>query len=226
MSEVTPPEENSEPSDTSEPVIAPATVLAIGAHTDDIEFGCGGTLLALAKQGVSMALMILTDGANGGDPKVRRAEQVRAGVRLGEPTLVFSGFPDGGLTDSALPVVETLVEAIQPALVFVNSPDDTHQDHMQVPLLLEAACRKRSTSILYYETISTRQFDPTVFADISAVMEKKIGLLQCHESQMSRDLVGRAKSLASYWGWRARVRRAEAFEPVRFLFQPNKGMLP
>ena len=50
-------------------------ILAIGAHPDDIEFGCGGTLLKYAKSGGKISLLILTDGSYGGDPALRKKEQ-------------------------------------------------------------------------------------------------------------------------------------------------------
>ena len=53
-------------------------ILAIGPHPDDIEFGCGGTLMRYAQKGHDVFIMVLTDGSYGGDPEVRKKEQIES----------------------------------------------------------------------------------------------------------------------------------------------------
>ena len=103
-------------------------ILAIGAHPDDIEFGCGGTLIKYAGKGARIDLLVVTDGARGGRPRTRRAEQLKAAKVLGARRVHW-----GGYRDTLLPSVRRLIDCIervlrvvQPDFIFVNNPDDTH----------------------------------------------------------------------------------------------------
>ena len=64
-------------------------ILAIGAHPDDIEIGCGGTLLKYRDKGFSVFLMVLTDGQFGASKEVRKQEQIRSSKIL--DAMRFSG---------------------------------------------------------------------------------------------------------------------------------------
>ena len=75
-------------------------ILAIGAHPDDIEFGCGGTLLKYSQQGHGIYLLVLTDGSVGGDPQVRKKEQTQAADFLGGKGLFWGGAKDTELFDN------------------------------------------------------------------------------------------------------------------------------
>ncbi|MEE9472162.1 MAG: PIG-L family deacetylase, partial [Gemmatimonadota bacterium] len=66
-------------------------ILAIGAHPDDIEFGCGATLIKYARKGAHIDLLILTDGSRGGAAHVRRREQKRAAAVLGARAVHWGG---------------------------------------------------------------------------------------------------------------------------------------
>ena len=75
-------------------------VLAIGAHPDDIEFGCGGSLIQYGRKGHSVFLHILTEGESGGIGSVRRTEQLNASkiLRAKEVFLVITVIPRFRLT--------------------------------------------------------------------------------------------------------------------------------
>ncbi|MCX5679173.1 MAG: PIG-L family deacetylase [Candidatus Omnitrophica bacterium] len=66
-------------------------ILAIGAHPDDIEFGCGGTLLKYSSSGHRVFLLVLTKGGFGGDPDVRSKEQKEAALFLGAKEVFWGG---------------------------------------------------------------------------------------------------------------------------------------
>ena len=110
-------------------------VLAIGAHPDDIEFGCGGTLIKYAQKGHNVYLLILTMGGIGGNPKVRKKEQEDA-LRFMKAKKAFWG----NFKDTELPLgkalvsfIEEVIEETKPQVVFFNYFDDTHQDHRVAP---------------------------------------------------------------------------------------------
>ena len=69
-------------------------ILAIGAHPDDVEYGCAGTLIQHVQRGDNVFIMIITDGAQGGDPEIRRQEQLAAAKIIGATDTFFGGYDD------------------------------------------------------------------------------------------------------------------------------------
>jgi LmbE family N-acetylglucosaminyl deacetylase len=69
-------------------------ILAIGAHPDDVEYGCAGTLIRHVLRGDNVFIMIITDGAQGGDPAARREEQLAAVKIIGAQEVFFGDYPD------------------------------------------------------------------------------------------------------------------------------------
>ncbi len=69
-------------------------VLAIGAHPDDIEYGCGGMLAKYAQRGHAIFMFVASDGALGGDGDVRRQEQKDSARILGVREVFWGGYPD------------------------------------------------------------------------------------------------------------------------------------
>jgi LmbE family N-acetylglucosaminyl deacetylase len=121
----------------------PASALAVGAHPDDIEFGCGATLAKWAAAGCLVSHLVLTDGAKGtwdpgADPAAlilsRQAEQRRAAERLGGGDVHFLGYPDGELQsdlDARRRVCE-VIRRVRPAVVLGHDPwrrYRLHPDH-------------------------------------------------------------------------------------------------
>src|SRR3989338_3401862 len=106
-------------------------VLAIGAHPDDIEFGCGGTLLKYNDKSHKIFLLILTKGEFGGDPHIRTREQEAAADFLGSKDLFWGGFKDTELVGNAqlISKLDEVLRAVRPDVVFLNYWDDVHQDH-------------------------------------------------------------------------------------------------
>ncbi|MDE2485684.1 MAG: PIG-L family deacetylase, partial [candidate division NC10 bacterium] len=83
-------------------------ILAIGAHPDDIEFGCGGSLIKYATAGHSIYLLVLTDGSSGGSPAMRRREQKQAAKRLHAKEVFW-----GAYRDTELPLSQALIQEIE-----------------------------------------------------------------------------------------------------------------
>src|SRR2546421_7073987 len=106
-------------------------ILALGAHPDDIEIGCGGALLKYARAGHGVYLMVLTEGAQGGSSKVRRDEQLASCRLLGAKEIFWGGYPDTQvpLTPQAIRQIEDGVKKNDPPFIFVNYFFDTHPNH-------------------------------------------------------------------------------------------------
>jgi LmbE family N-acetylglucosaminyl deacetylase len=198
-------------------------ILALAAHPDDIEIGCGGTLASYVERGAEVHLFVATEGGRGGDREVRRAEQEEAARILGVKQVHWGAFDDTDLpasTNQLIQAIDELIEEIKPLIVFVNHHDDTHQDHRALALATYAAARY-VPNVLAYETPTSNNFEPKVFMDISDTLERKTEALKAHASQVERtniqglDIVEIALSTAHFRGIHGRLNSAEAFVPVR-----------
>jgi LmbE family N-acetylglucosaminyl deacetylase len=131
----------------------PLTVLALGAHPDDIEIGCGGTLLALAAtQRVTPTHLVLTGTADR-QAEARHSAQLFWKGSAVAPSLVSHAFPDGRLPNVWNAVKDALEdharELPRPDIVFAPRVDDSHQDHRLLGTL--ASTVWRHSVVLHYE---------------------------------------------------------------------------
>ena len=199
-------------------------ILAIGAHPDDIEFGCGGTLMRYAQKGHRVSLLILTAGEVGGDPEDRICEQEKAAYYLKAKKIIWGNFKDTDIpTDrSVIMAIEKAIHETKPELVLFNHVMDIHQDHRAVAHAALSATRYMK-EVLFYEVPTTQNFEPDVFVDISSVMDKKLRLLKLHCSQVNRtrvqnlNILESVKSCAIFRGYQGRVKYAEGFKALRIL---------
>lgn len=199
-------------------------ILAIGAHPDDIEYGCGGMLAKYARKGNVVYMFVASDGALGGDAEVRRREQKDAAQILGVREIFWGGYPDTEVPLSRELIVrlETVIREVQPRMIFVNSPDDTHQDHRHLAQCAMSATRY-VPNLLFYEVPSTVNFVPNCSTDVADVLDVKLACLEAHRSQVGKTnienltILELAKSCANFRGIQARVKYAEAFQSVRLL---------
>lgn len=197
-------------------------ILALGAHPDDIEIGCGGTLLKYARAGHQVVLMVLTDGAHGGEDALRRQEQEASSRILAAREVVWGGYGDTELPVSreAIQRIEDVVTRLDPAFIFVNYFDDTHQDHRHLATCTVTATRYQR-NVLFYETPTTQNFLPTVYVDIDGLLDDKVRCLEAHASQIRKtnvegvSILEVALASAHFRGVQGRVRSAEAFVPLR-----------
>lgn len=193
-------------------------VLAVGAHPDDIEYGCGGYLARLAKEH-QVETLIGTAGERGGDPDVRIAESDEAERILGISSWGMMRYPDGDMPSGreAVDWIERIIQDNGFDCILVNTPDDTHQDHRAIASATLAAARRAPRVLCYHAPSSTRVFERVVCADITDTLETKCRALDAHASQARHRLAELARAEATFWGGRAGVRYAEAFEPVRWV---------
>jgi LmbE family N-acetylglucosaminyl deacetylase len=197
-------------------------ILAIGAHPDDIEFGCGGTLIKYAGQGHEVFLLVMTDGSAGGDKAIRRQEQEESTRILCARNLFWGDYPDTAIPlDRALiQRVEQVIREVQPDFIFVHYYDDTHQDHRHLATSTVTATRY-TRNVLFYEGPTTQNFSPSVFVDVDTVLDDKIATLKAHASQVEKTniegltILDIARSSAHFRGIQGRVRNAEGFVPLR-----------
>ncbi|GDY32497.1 PIG-L deacetylase family protein [Gandjariella thermophila] len=194
------------------------SVVALGAHCDDIAIGAGGTLLTIctARPGIRVDALVLSGG---GGEREREEEAALAAFCPGAGLrLTVLKLPDGRLPahwDEAKSAVEDLRARTDPDLVLAPRAEDAHQDHRGLARLVTTAFRDHL--VLGYEIV---KWDadlgrPVAYQPLSAeIAERKARLLQQHyPSQRHRPWYDREAflGLARIRGIECRTRYAEAF---------------
>jgi LmbE family N-acetylglucosaminyl deacetylase len=208
----------------------PVSAMAIGAHPDDIEFGCGATLAKWAAAGAVLHHVVLTDGAKGSwDPDqdesvlvaLRKEEQRRAATLLGGGDVTFLGRTDGELRDdpNARWEVSRLLRLIRPDVVLAHDPwrrYRLHPDHRAAGFIVTdsiVAARDphffadqdlmphRPSALLLWEAD-----EPNHVEDVTDFVETKIGALLAHESQFQSTMGIEGGAANEFEAFTARIR--------------------
>jgi len=179
-------------------------ILAFGAHPDDVELSCGGTIHKSISQGKTVGIVDLSEGELGtrGDVKIRANESNNAANVLGVNFRINLKMPDGFIISSKqnqLKVIE-LIRKYKPKVVFCNSVDDRHPDHSKASNLVREACylsglikiitrdskgfvqdswRPRAV----YSYIQWKSLKPDFVVDISSSIDIKMNAVNCYKSQ-------------------------------------------
>ena len=207
-------------------------ILAIGAHPDDIELGCGGLLIKAARQGHNVYMYTLTRGGAGGDPNERANELRRSAEFIGAKRLWIDNFEDSKLsvTDVLINHIEYFITKSNPDIILTHSHGDIHHDHRAIATATVEAARFNS-NILSYEIPLSRNFDPKVFYDISDVVYEKVELIEIFWTQKNRLYLkaNAIKGLAEYRALQSRlnteVKHVEAFEVLKLCFDKDFRLL-
>lgn len=207
-------------------------ILAIGAHPDDIELGCGGLLIKAAREGHEVYMYTVTRGSASGDPKQRTDELKRSAKFIGAKQLWIDNFEDSKLsvTDDLINHIEHFINKANPDVIFTHSHGDIHHDHRAIATATVEAARFNS-NILSYEIPLSRSFDPKVFYDISDIVYEKVELIEIFWSQQSKLYLkaNAIKGLAEYRALQSRlnteVKYVEAFEIVKLCFDKDFKLL-
>ena len=207
------------------------TILALGAHGDDIELACGGTLAKAIKNGHEVT-MVLVSGHGSNDHNnmkiraqgVAQQEAKAAAKILGVSKLHILGYQDTFIPYSAelISKLEDIITGCKPDIIFTHFVFDTHQDHIRTAHSTISAARRQNTILLYEPINPSGQgyvaFRPQAYMDISQTIDTKIDSLKAHKSQYEKytdkwieAVVARAK----FRGFEMGVDYAECFEVVR-----------
>ncbi len=218
-------------------------VLAVGAHPDDLEILCGGTLARYSEEGHDVVMCHAAKGDRGSfeytseeASRIRNAEAQRAAEIAGAEHASL-GLSDGEV-NAADPVqrriVVDLVRDTQPDIIITHSPGDYMVDHNETSRLVFDASFLSSLPLLetgkrahpvvapiyYMETVSGLGFTPTEFVDVTGTIETKVQMLEAHESQLrwlrehdGVDIVDMMRIATAHRGFQCGVRYAEGFAP-------------
>jgi LmbE family N-acetylglucosaminyl deacetylase len=194
-------------------------VLAVGAHPDDVEIGCGGALAKHHANGDILQILTLSRGAAGGDVNVRAVEAHHAAELLGA-SLQMGDLRDTHITEGTptIGIIEDVIRELRPTHVYTHCAEDTHQDHRAVHAASLVAARGVPNLYCYQSPSSTVEFQPNRFVDITDFIKVKIQAIDSYRSQVARmdalqhDVI---LSTARYWGRYAGYVLAEPLSVVR-----------
>jgi LmbE family N-acetylglucosaminyl deacetylase len=202
------------------------TILAVGAHPDDVELGCAGTLALHVSKGDKMYLLVLTRGEASGNPDSREKECKQSAKILGATDVFIGGIKDTKVHDGreTIDVIESVVDRLRPDIVYAPSSKDTHQDHRNTGHAVLSACRRCQVILLYEGASTQRDFSPQVFVDIAKTFQLKLKATGVYGSQVENHggyakAVKAIEGLAKFRGYQAGVEVAEAFEVGKFIFE-------
>lgn len=216
-------------------------VLAIGAHPDDIEVACSGTLAKCVKRGDKVIVCHASTGNLGHVvippdelTKIRKAEAERAGALAGIE-VIGGMFDDLDIFDNNKAARDKMVDVIKyadPDFIITHNPDDYMPDHTAVSRLVFDASftatlpnykskyekPAKLVPIYYMESVAGVNFIPTEYVDITDEIDLKIKMLECHESQLvwmrdhdGIDFADMVRTCSRYRGYQCGAEYAEGF---------------
>jgi LmbE family N-acetylglucosaminyl deacetylase len=222
-------------------LLMPAVALAVGAHPDDVEFGCGGTLAKWAADGCIVNHLVCTDGSKGSwDPDadtaalvVTRQHEQRAAARAigGSGEVVFLGWPDGELQSGLRQRWEVAywIRRFRPDVVLGHDPWKRyrlHPDHRHAGLLAcegivaardphffpeQQLAPHRPSCLLLWEAD-----EPDHAEDVSGFVDRKLAALEAHRSQHESTMKAVDDDQLAGFRERVRARLAEIGAAVGF----------
>jgi len=195
------------------------SVLAIGAHPDDVEIGAAGTLAMHRRLGHEVSILTLSRGARGGTEDTRAGESRKAAEVIGA-TLYHEDLQDTSIRegDPTIGVITRIVQAVRPTVIYTHSLHDVHQDHRNTHRAALVAVRQVGRVYCFQSPSATVDFRPTRFVAIDEQLDRKLQAIDAFASQveirayLERDLI---ESTARYWSRYCDGRYAEPFEVVR-----------
>jgi LmbE family N-acetylglucosaminyl deacetylase len=207
-------------------------ILAIGAHPDDIEIGCGGMLLRSSKYRHTIFMYTLTQGEACGDPEQRKIEQKESSRIIGAKASWIDNFEDTKLSPNVdlINHIEQVIRITKPDIIYTHPLGDTHHDHRAVASATFEAARF-IPNVLSYEMPLTKDFTPQLYYDISDVIDEKIELLKIFTSQSEKVFLktDAIKGLSQYRALQSRlgsdVIAVEAFEVMKIGLAANLNLL-
>jgi LmbE family N-acetylglucosaminyl deacetylase len=197
-------------------------VLAIGAHPDDIELGCGATLAAHAARGDAVALLVMTPGEHGPQAAISRIAEQEEATRILGARLYWGPFRDGEVPEgrASVELIDSVIEETGADVIYAHAAGDSHQDH-RVTARASLAAARRSTRVVGYETPTSLGFVPSLFVDVECFLETKLEAIRAHQSQVQKNRLVDLEAIQAQARWRgfqARVHYAEGFVVERFMW--------
>ena len=214
-------------------------VLAFGAHRDDIELTCAGTMIKLVDQGYKTGIIDLTAGEMGtrGSAEERAKEAESSAKILQVQARENLGIPDANIEinmDNKLKVVKAM-RRYRPRIIFLPYWEDRHPDHAHAGQLVSEAAfiaglskldtgqpKHRPEKLIYY--MCQYEFQPSFIVDVTEQHERKMAAIRCFESQIynpnypgeqtmisSPEYMESIEVRSRYYGWHIKKTYGEPF---------------
>lgn len=220
-------------------------VLAIGAHPDDIELACSGTLAKCVERGDTVIVCHASSGNLGhviippDELTVIRANEAKRAGAMAGIEVIWGGYNDLDIYEENKEARDKMVDVIRyanPDFIITHDPDDYMPDHTAVSkLVFDAAftatlpnypTKEKTVAklvpIFYMDTLAGVGFNPEFYVDISKQIDLKMEMLECHESQLvwmrehdNIDFADMVKTCSRVRGYQCGVDYAEAFRQCR-----------
>lgn len=211
-------------------------ILFIGAHPDDIELGCGGTICYYLEKGYEVYCYHLTNGvySNINGEIIRNYEEIKetslkslSALGVKEENIYFTD-----VEATELQVNKKMISQVQKCIIdkdiemiFTHShPDTYHQDHQATHNITMASARRYVNNIFLFEIIfnyAAGLLVPNYYINISEFIEKKRKALRFHKTEYKKyngeEWIESIESLAKYRGIQVGVKYAEAFYLMKYL---------
>jgi N-acetylglucosamine malate deacetylase 1 len=216
-------------------------VLAVGAHPDDLEILCGGTLARYVREGHEVVMCHATRGDRGSFEysseeiaRIRAGEARKAAEEAGaeHASLELSDGEVNAADPAQRQLVVDLVREARPDVIITHSTGDYMADHNEISRLVFDASFLATLPLLestrpyhpvvpplyFMETVGGIGFTPTEFVDVTETMETKVRMLEAHQSQLrwlrdhdGVDIVENMRTATAHRGFQCGVRYAEGF---------------
>ena len=211
-------------------------ILAIGAHPDDIEFGCFGTLKKHKNQGDNVTLLVMTqsdvkDSHTGNitrDSITSKKEAIESSELL-DAELVLGPFQDTKVpfNSKSVDFIEKVIKKKEINWIYTHWAGDTHQDHINTLRATMAAARLVK-NVLCYEQVPLPRITTTYpvanyYVDITDNIDFKLKACQCHKSQIKKfkehgfNILSNIVTLANFRGTQCGLKHAEAFNVLKIV---------
>ena len=233
------------------------TVLCISCHPDDMEVACAGTLLKCKARGDRVVVCHMSSGNLGhviippDELTVMRAKEAQTSGALGGFEVVYGGFNDLDIyadNKEARDKVVKVIKEVNPDFIITHAPNDYMPDHTAVSKLVFDACFAatlpnydvgvegcaRLVPVYYMDTVAGVNFNPTEYVDVTEYIDKKLEMLECHESQIvwmrdhdGIDFPDMIRTCSRYRGYQCGADYAEGFTQCQvYLKGTTKRYLP
>ncbi len=200
-----------------------STIVAFGAHPDDIEVGMGGTLAYLSSS--FKVFPVIATVPNNKRTRVNEAKNAAALLGIRQPIFLNISKNDFLFTRKVVTLIDKLVDKLDPDYVFTHWIGDSHQDHQNLTKVVISVCRKNRSSLFMYESmipggITDKAFRAQLYVDISAHFKKKISSIRASKTQLSKHGASWLKGIegrSRLRGFEIGTKYAEAFEVIKIV---------
>ena len=216
-------------------------IMAIGAHPDDVEFGCSGALCNHINNTDYVVMVVMTntkslDGVTGEilRTKDENQEEARCAAKVIGCDIEFLPFKDLHVPFSfeSVSKLEGLIKKYNIDTVYTHWAGDANQDHIATFKTTMAASRYVPNVFCYEQIpiprVSENSINPNYYVDITKSFDKKIEASSCHKSQIKKymnhgfDVPKNLKTLAEFRGIQANCEYAEAFQVIKMVGGKNE----